>query len=199
VWLLVGLGNPGAAYQHHRHNVGFMLLDEVAKRYGANSWKSKFSSHYNDCMIGGEKVLLCKPQTFMNLSGKAVSEITHFYQIELDHILVLHDELDLMPCKIRIKLGGGHGGHNGLRDIDRHVGKDYWRLRFGIGHPGDKNRVHDYVLSPFAKDEQMAVSDTIDTISRNIALMWNQGAEALMSKIALASAPPATTTKPTQT
>lgn len=198
MWLLVGLGNPGAAYQHHRHNVGFMLVDAVADRYNATSWKSKFSSHYTEALIDGEKVLLCKPQTFMNLSGKAVGEISRFYQIEPANILVLHDELDLLPCKIRIKQGGGHGGHNGLRDIDRHIGKEYWRLRFGIGHPGDKNRVHDYVLTPFAKAEQSAVADTIDTISRHIALMWSQGHEALMSKIALASAPPVTTTKPAE-
>ncbi len=195
MWLIVGLGNPGASYLYHRHNVGFMLVDAIVKHYGAGGYKSKFSSHLVDAMVGDQKVMLCKPQSFMNLSGQAVGEISRFYHIEPSHVFVLHDELDLLPAKVRIKLGGGHGGHNGLRNIDQHIGKEYWRLRFGIGHPGHKDRVHDYVLSPFAKDEQADIHDTIDIVAKQIGLMWQQGHEALMTKIALASAPPATTTK----
>jgi PTH1 family peptidyl-tRNA hydrolase len=196
MWLIVGLGNPGASYQQHRHNVGFMLVDAIAKYHHAGGFKSKFSSYHADVMIGDQKVMLCKPQTFMNLSGQAVGEISRFYNIDPTHILVLHDELDLLPAKVRIKQGGGHGGHNGLRDIDRHIGKDYWRLRFGIGHPGHKDRVHSYVLEPFTIAEQADIQDTVDVVAKHIGLMWSQNHEALMTKIALASAPLATTTKP---
>lgn len=190
MWLVAGLGNPGPSYARHRHNAGFQLLDRIADDYRVPSWRQKHKSEISEWVLQDEKILLCKPQTFMNKSGDAVAAVAQFYQIPPERILVAHDELDLLPAKIRIKQGGGHGGHNGLRDIDRHLGKDYWRLRIGIGHPGDKNLVHNYVLHDFGKEEAAAMHRLYETISAELPLFITQGHEALMSKVALRLQPP---------
>lgn len=152
IW--VGLGNPGPRYALHRHNVGFMAVDVVADMHGFGPVQTKFSGWVQEGRIGSQKVLLLKPATFMNESGRAVGEALRFYKLGTDALTVFHDELDLAPFKVKVKQGGGHAGHNGLRSIDQHLGPDFRRIRLGIGHPGHKDRVTGYVLGNFAKDEQ---------------------------------------------
>lgn len=187
MWLIAGLGNPGGGYQGNRHNAGFMLADVLAQRFAFSPYRSKHQSQLAEGEIAGEKVLLCKPQTFMNLSGGSVAAVAHFYKIPPEHVLALHDELDLPLGKVRAKLGGGHGGHNGLRDIDRHLGQDYWRLRIGIGHPGDKDAVHAYVLNDFSAEEKKRIAPLLETLADAMPVFFTQGHEAYMSKIALAT------------
>lgn len=151
--LFVGLGNPGAKYAGNRHNIGFMVLDRIAED-GFAPWRTKFQAKVTEGMLGREKVILLKPETFMNLSGQSVGEAMRFYKLEPADVVVFHDELDLAPGKARVKTGGGHAGHNGLRSIHQHIGADYDRVRLGIGHPGHKDRVAGYVLSDFAKADQ---------------------------------------------
>ena len=151
--LFVGLGNPGAKYAHNRHNIGFMALDVMAHVNRASPWRSRFHGETAELSLSREKALLLKPATFMNDSGRAVEAACHFYRIEPADVIVFHDELDLPPAKVRVKLGGGNAGHNGLRSISAHIGNEYWRVRLGIGHPGDKALVHSYVLNDFAKAE----------------------------------------------
>jgi peptidyl-tRNA hydrolase, PTH1 family len=157
--LIVGLGNPGQKYARNRHNIGFMALDAIARRWNAKPWKARFQAEITDIIVDGEKVLLLKPQTFMNESGRAVGEAMRFHKIALADVAVFHDELDLAPAKLRVKTGGGNAGHNGLRSITAHCGNDYPRIRMGIGHPGDKDMVYAYVLSDFAKSEEGWVED----------------------------------------
>ncbi len=157
--LIVGLGNPGGKYARNRHNIGFMALDAMARRWNAGPWRQKFQGEIADATVQGRKMLLLRPQTFMNESGRAVGEAMRFHKIALDDICVFHDELDLAPAKLRVKQGGGNAGHNGLRSITAHCGNDYPRIRMGIGHPGDKDRVHAYVLSDFARAEEGWVDD----------------------------------------
>lgn len=152
--LWVGLGNPGPQYAFHRHNVGFMVLDTVAEVHRFGPVQKKFQGWLQEGRIGTEKVLLLKPATFMNESGRAVGEAMRFYKLGLDALTVFHDELDLAPFKVKVKKGGGTAGHNGLRSIDQHLGADFQRVRLGIGHPGHKDRVTGYVLGNFAKAEQ---------------------------------------------
>lgn len=181
--MFVGLGNPGAGYAGHRHNIGFMLADRLA---GPAMFKSKFKGHIAETTIGGNRVLILKPQTYMNLSGESVREAATFYKIDNERIVVAHDELDLDPGQLRIKRGGGNGGHNGLRSMDAHMGVDYWRLRMGIGHPGDKDRVSPYVLSDFSKEEQKTwVPDFLDACERALQLFLAGEPEKMMSKVAL--------------
>jgi len=149
--LFVGLGNPGAKYAQNRHNIGFMALDQIASDHGFGPWRGKFQGSVCEGRLGREKVVLLKPETFMNLSGQSVGEAMRFYKLTPDDVMVFHDELDLAPCKIRVKKGGGHAGHNGLRSIHQHIGVEYGRVRIGIGHPGHKDRVSGYVLHDFAK------------------------------------------------
>jgi PTH1 family peptidyl-tRNA hydrolase len=169
--LLVGLGNPGAKYAGNRHNIGFMVLDAIAREHRAPPWRSRFQSEATEVQLGPRKALLLKPQTFMNESGRAVRAAMDFYKIGPDALHVLHDELDLPPAKIRIKRGGGNAGHNGLRSISAHCGNDYARLRLGIGHPGDKALVHSYVLNDFAKAELGWVADLCEAIAREAPLI----------------------------
>ena len=185
MWLVVGLGNPGSGYAQHRHNAGFMAVDALAHTYHATSFSKKFHGECADVTIASEKCLLLKPQTFMNLSGKAVLAAAQFYKIAPEKILVLHDELDLPLAKLRIKQGGGHGGHNGLRDIDSVMGQNYWRLRMGIGHPGNKDMVHSYVLSPFSSEERPVMQEFLTSLAAHLALFWQKSPAALMSKLAL--------------
>lgn len=152
VW--VGLGNPGPQYALHRHNVGFMALDTIADMHGFGPVQKKFQGWVQEGRLGTEKIILLKPATFMNESGRAVGEALRFYKLGTDALTVFHDELDIAPFKVKVKQGGGHAGHNGLRSIDQHCGPDFRRIRLGIGHPGHKDRVTGYVLAPFAKAEQ---------------------------------------------
>ena len=155
MYLFVGLGNPGPEYERHRHNIGFMAVDAIADAYGFSAWKAKNKGLYAEGKIGTKKVFLCKPQTFMNLSGEAVQPIAAFYKIPPDNIFVFHDELDLEPGKIKVKKGGGSAGHNGLKSTSQRLGTDnYHRVRMGIGHPGDRARVNGHVLGNFREEEQ---------------------------------------------
>ena len=151
--VIAGLGNPGARYARNRHNIGFMALEAIARTHQFGPFRSRFSGSAADGVIGGERVMLLAPQTFMNESGRSVGEALRFHKLDLTSLVVIHDELDLPPGKIRVKIGGGNAGHNGLRSISAHVGNDYRRVRLGIGHPGDKALVHNFVLSDFAKSE----------------------------------------------
>lgn len=154
MWLIVGLGNPGGKYSGHRHNIGFMVVDGIADKFGFPAYRSKFNAEVAEGRIGGDKVILLKPQTFMNESGQAVGKAANFYKIDPSRIVVFHDELDLKPGERRVKTGGGNAGHNGLKSIQAHLGTaDFVRVRIGIGHPGDKDRVSGYVLSDFGKGE----------------------------------------------
>src|SRR5262245_1550340 len=149
--LFAGLGNPEARYARNRHNIGFMAVDEIHRVHRAAPWRARFQGLASEALIDGERVLLLKPQTYMNESGRSVAEAARFFKIPLADIVVVHDERDLPPAKLRMKTGGGNAGHNGLRSITAHIGNDYRRARLGIGHPGDKTVVHPYVLSDFAK------------------------------------------------
>ena len=153
MYLIVGLGNPGLAYAYTRHNVGFLFVDHLAYDLGFPNFKAKFNSLYTEKTVNNEKVLIQKPQTFMNRSGAAVSQIVSFYKIPVENIFVVHDDIDLPPLEVKIKFGGSNGGHNGLRDIDKSLGNQYWRIRIGVGRPIEKSQVADYVLSPFYNDE----------------------------------------------
>jgi len=169
--LLVGLGNPGKAYAGNRHNIGFMALDAIARAQAAAPFRSRFQGLVSEATIGGVRAVLLKPETFMNESGRAVAEAARFYKIDLADIIVFHDELDLAPAKMRVKIGGGNAGHNGLRSISAHMGNEYKRVRLGIGHPGDKALVHSYVLNDFGKAEKVWVETLCDALARNIGLL----------------------------
>ena len=184
--LLVGLGNPGARHAGNRHNIGFMAVDAIAKRHGFPPWRRRFQGVATEASLGGERVLLLLPGTFMNESGRAVEEAAHFYKIGLDDIVVFHDELDLPPGKLRIKTGGGVAGHNGLRSISAHLGNEYRRARIGIGHPGVKELVHSYVLSDFAKSEKGWVETMCEAIADNAALLAKGPDSSFQNKIHLA-------------
>jgi len=168
--ILVGLGNPGTQYDGNRHNVGFMAVDAIADLYNFAEPKNKFKGILREGYLEREgkrcKILVLKPQTFMNESGKSVGELLRFYKIAPEQILVFHDELDIAPYKLRIKQGGGHAGHNGLRSIDSHIGNNFFKARLGIGHPGSKAAVHSYVLSDFAKAEQQELQNWLEAISQ---------------------------------
>jgi PTH1 family peptidyl-tRNA hydrolase len=184
--LLVGLGNPGRAYARNRHNIGFMALGAIGRRHGFPQARGRFQGLLSEGTIGGERVLLLAPQTYMNESGRSVGEAARFHKIGPDEIVVIHDELDLAPGKCRIKTGGGVAGHNGLRSITAHIGNDYKRLRLGIGHPGDKALVHSYVLSDFAKSEEPWVAALCDAIADNAALLVKGDDAGLQNRLHLA-------------
>ena len=183
--ILVGLGNPGEKYQFNRHNVGFLVVDQIAKDYRFPPFKSKFSSQITEGQIGQTKVILCKPMTYMNLSGSAVGELARFYKVPPDHTYVFHDELDIDPGKLKVKIGGGNGGHNGLASLDQHLGKDYWRVRIGIGHPGHKDAVTSYVLGNFRKDDQDWLQPLLWAISSEAETLITEDKGAFLTKIAL--------------
>jgi len=180
--LIVGLGNPGSRHAANRHNIGFMALDALAARHGFSPWRQRFQGEVAEGRLGEDKVLALKPMTFMNESGRAVGEALRFYKAAPEDVLVLHDELDLSPGKVKLKRGGGHAGHNGLRSIIAHIGPDFRRLRLGIGHPGHKDRVHAYVLSDFAKQEQDWLERLLDAVAKEALLLTGDQAAASREK-----------------
>ena len=192
--LFVGLGNPGGKYAGNRHNIGFMVLDCIAEDQGFGPWKSKFQAELCDGKFGSAKVILLKPQTFMNNSGQSVGEAMRFYKLTPQDVVVFHDELDLAPGKVRVKQGGGHAGHNGLRSIHAHIGPDYQRVRLGIGHPGHKDRVSGYVLQDFAKAEQGWLDDVLRGSSDGAAHLADGDSGRFMNAVALRTAPPRSST-----
>ena len=185
MFLIVGLGNPGLAYAYTRHNVGFLFIDHFSHEYGFPDFKSKFESLFAEKSIDGERFLIQKPQTFMNLSGKAVLSIISFYKIPTENVFVVHDDIDIPPFGLRIKFGGGHGGHNGLKDIDRSIGKNYWRIRIGVGRPVLKDEVASYVLSAFYKEEITEMLPKVfDPLIAGIpALIKSENKDSIVNKI----------------
>jgi len=185
MWILVGLGNPGKEYEDNRHNVGFMVIDEIAREYGLPAFKSKFEGEIVEGRIGEEKVVLVKPMTYMNLSGQCVQKVARFYKVTPNRIVAFHDELDLAAGKMRVKKGGGAAGHNGLKSMDAHLNsQDYWRVRLGIGHPGDKDRVTGHVLGDFSKAEKQWLPDWIEALAKNVPLLIGGKNEDYMTKVA---------------
>ncbi len=187
--LFVGLGNPGAKYSRNRHNIGFMALDRIAES-GFSPWKAKFQGQVAEGRIGATRVILLKPATFMNLSGQAVGEAMRFYKLAPEDITVFHDELDLAPGKVRLKTGGGHAGHNGLRSLHQHIGPDYNRVRLGIGHPGHKDMVARYVLHDFAKSDAGWLDNLLRGIEDGIADLAAGEGPRFLNAIALRLHPP---------
>ena len=188
--LFAGLGNPGAAYAGHRHNIGFMALDRISADHGFAPWRSRFQGLASEGRLGADKVILLKPQTFMNLSGQSVAEALRFYKLTPAELVVFHDELDLAPGKVRVKASGGHAGHNGLRSIHAHLGDAYGRVRLGIGHPGHKDAVAAYVLHDFAKADQDWLDDLMRGLSDGAPALAEGDAARFMNAVALRTAPP---------
>ncbi len=184
--LFVGLGNPGSSYVGNRHNIGFMVVQAIAKRHNFAPWRRRFQGVATEGTIGSERVLLLLPGTYMNDSGRAVAEAAHFYKVGLEDIVVFHDEIDLAPAKVRVKTGGGVAGHNGLRSITAHIGNDYRRVRIGIGHPGVKEMVQAYVLSDFAKSEREWVAALCDIVADNVELLAKGQDASFQNKVHLA-------------
>lgn len=194
MWLFVGLGNPGAKYAGNRHNIGFMALDQIAADHGFGPWKKAFKGVVADGRLGQERVLLLKPETFMNLSGEAVQAAMAFHKITPAQVIVFHDELDLAPGKMRLKQGGGHAGHNGLRSIHGHIGEAYGRVRLGIGHPGHKDAVANYVLHDFAKADQDWLDDLLRGLSEGAPFLAAGEGAKFSNAVALRTAPPRAST-----
>ncbi|MBL3565324.1 aminoacyl-tRNA hydrolase [Rhodovulum sulfidophilum] len=188
--LFVGLGNPGAQYAGNRHNIGFMAVERIAEDHHFPPWRGKFKGQTTEGRLGSEKVILLKPETYMNLSGDAVQAAVQFYKLSPGDVTVFHDELDLAPGKCRLKSGGGHAGHNGLRSIHQHLGPDYERVRLGIGHPGHKDRVSGYVLSDFAKADRDWLDDLLRGISDGAADLARGDGARFLNAVALRVAPP---------
>ncbi|MFN7039060.1 MAG: aminoacyl-tRNA hydrolase [Alphaproteobacteria bacterium] len=183
MYLLVGLGNPGKEYENTRHNVGFMVINKIAQDYNFSNASNKFNSLIYSGEIGGEKVILTKPQTYMNNSGNAVGQIFKYYKLDINNIIVFQDELDIITARIKMKKGGGAGGHNGIKSIDNHIGKDYWRIRIGIDHPGDKDEVSNYVLGNFSKQERILIDETLEDTSRHISYLLSENKEEFLTQL----------------
>ncbi|HEX8419111.1 MAG TPA: aminoacyl-tRNA hydrolase [Sphingomonas sp.] len=183
IW--AGLGNPGAQYAMHRHNVGFMAVDSIAEVHGFGAVRKQFQGWVQEGRIGAEKILLLKPATFMNDSGRSIGEALRFYKLDIAALTVFHDELDLAPFKIKVKTGGGTAGHNGLRSTDQHLGPDFRRVRIGIGHPGHKDRVTGYVLGNYAKSEIDPLSDVLGAIAAEARWLAEGDDVRFMNEVAL--------------
>lgn len=181
--LIVGLGNPGTQYENNRHNVGFMAIDAIAQAYAFSPFNKKDNAVVAEGKIGSQKVYLLKPQTFMNLSGRAVQKFAGFYKIPVNHIIVIHDDIDMEMEKIRMKQGGGHGGHNGLKDIDALCGNNYYRLKIGVGHPGAREKVAKHVLEDFTIDEMIGIKLRLDKIVKYLPLLLEEGKDAFSSQV----------------
>lgn len=192
--LFVGLGNPGVKYAHNRHNIGFMALDQIAADHGFGPWRNKFQGQIAEGNLGGEKVMLLKPETFMNRSGQSVGEALRFYKLTSADVTVFHDELDLAPRKCKVKQGGGHAGHNGLRSIHGHIGEAYQRVRLGIGHPGHKDAVAGYVLRDFPKADGAWLDDLMRGLSDGAPELAKGDTGRFMNAVALRVAPPRSST-----
>jgi PTH1 family peptidyl-tRNA hydrolase len=184
--LFAGLGNPGPKYRHNRHNVGFVVVEEIARRHGFAPWRKRFHGHTAEGVLDGKRVVLLRPETFMNDSGRSVAEAANFFKLAPGAVVVFHDELELPPAKLRVKVGGGIAGHNGLRSISEHIGNDYKRVRIGIGHPGIKDLVHAYVLHDFAKEDEPWVAALADVIAENAALLAADRDSSFQNKVHLA-------------
>ena len=190
VQILAGQGNPGAKYSGNRHNLGFMALDQIASDHGFGPWREKFQALISEGRIGSEKVLLVKPLTFYNETGKSLSQLVRFYKLSATDVTVFHDEIDLAPGRLRVKRGGGHSGNNGIRSMMAHLGPEIRRIRMGVGHPGDKSRVMPYVLSDFPKAEQDWVRTTLDACSRSLSFLISGDDERFQTEVLrLAPAP----------
>lgn len=195
--LFVGLGNPGAKYAQNRHNIGFMALDQIASDHGFAPWRAKFQGQMCEGRLGSEKIILLKPETFMNLSGQSVGEAMRFFKLESTDTVVFHDEIDLAPAKVRLKSGGGHAGHNGLRSIHQHISPHYDRVRLGVGHPGHKDRVPGYVLSDFAKADQDWLDDVLRGMSDGAPYLAEDDGPKFLNAVGLQVTPArSSTTKP---
>ena len=188
--LVVGLGNPGAEYAGNRHNIGFMAADVLVRRHSLAPWKSKFQGLLSEGSLGGDKLWVLKPQTYMNLSGQSVAAAARFLKLGPENVVVLHDELDLPPGRLRVKRGGWAGGHNGLKSIDAHLGNDYRRVRLGIGHPGDKDRVAGYVLHDFAKADAAWLEPLLDAVADAFPLLVGGDEAGFMNRVTVLTAPP---------
>jgi PTH1 family peptidyl-tRNA hydrolase len=188
--LVVGLGNPGPKYAEHRHNVGFMAVDEIVRRHSFGAFRSRFQALLAEGTVDHARLLAMKPLTYMNESGRAVGEALRFYKLAPEELLVIHDELDLAAGKVKLKLGGGSAGHNGLRSIDAHIGAEYWRLRIGIGHPGDKRLVHPYVLSDFDAEDAAWRDKLLAAIAEALPVLVAGDANRFSTKLALILKPP---------
>jgi PTH1 family peptidyl-tRNA hydrolase len=188
--LIAGLGNPGAKYARHRHNIGYMAVDRIAADHGFAPWKGKFQGSFCEGRFGSDRVVLLKPETFMNNSGQSVQAAMQFYKIDPADLVVLHDEIDLAPGKVKHKSGGGHAGHNGLRSIHAHIGPDYGRVRLGVGHPGQKDRVPGYVLHDFAKSDDAWLEDVLRGISDGAPFLAMGDAAKFMNAVGMRLTPP---------
>ncbi|WP_273759308.1 aminoacyl-tRNA hydrolase [Bartonella sp. ML70XJBT.G] len=184
MWLIAGLGNPGLQYQNNRHNIGFMAIDAIYQSLSFSPWSKKFQAEITNGLINGEKTFLLKPQTFMNLSGQAIGEALRFYKVDLKNLIIIYDELDLRPGEIRVKIGGGNNGHNGIKSIDAHCGLDYYRVRLGIGRPHSKELVHQYVLGDFTKSDQEWLSPLLEAIAKNISFLIKDDKSLFINEIA---------------
>lgn len=185
--LIVGLGNPGDKYRNNRHNIGFLAVDAIARRHSFPAFREKFQGLIAEGSIDGERVLLLKPQTFMNASGDSVQQVTKFYKLGPADVTVLYDEIDLAPGKVRVKVGGGTGGHNGIRSIDPQIGNSYRRVRLGVGHPGHKDLVMPHVLGDFSKAEQQAwLTPLLESLADNAGMLVKGDDNGLMNKLAIA-------------
>lgn len=187
MYVLVGLGNPGQNYASNRHNIGFMAIDSLATAYHFPPFKIKFSAAISEGIIGKHKVILCKPMTYMNLSGQPTRDLIQFYKIPPTHVYVIHDDLDLEPGKIKVKIGGGNGGHNGLKSLDQNIGKDYWRVRLGIGHP-NRSSVHQdvssYVLGNFSRNDENWVQNVLRALTQEVDTLFGSDPGVWLTKIA---------------
>ncbi len=188
--LIVGLGNPGSRYALTRHNIGFIAAEAVARRYRFPAFRAKFQGEFAEGTIGDGRVFVLKPQTYMNASGDSVGALARFYKIEPEEIAVVHDEIDLAPGKLRVKLGGGTAGHNGLRSIEAAIGADFWRVRIGVGHPGMKELVEPYVLQNFSAEDRAWAGPLVDAVAEAMPLLVADDAAGFMSRVALILRPP---------
>ena len=181
--LVVGLGNPGMRYARTRHNAGFMVVEEVATQYEFQPWRQKFQGRLADGQIGGTRVFVLEPLTFMNLAGQSVGEALRFHRLLPEDVIVIHDDIDLAFGRIKIKQGGGTGGHNGLRSLDQHITPNYWRVRFGVGHPGHRDLVENYVLESTNPDTFNKMQEMATTIAKHIALLIEGDSAGFLSKL----------------
>jgi len=188
--LLVGLGNPGAEYAFNRHNIGFLAVDAIAQHFGFSPWRARFQGVAAEGTIGGIKVLALKPGTYMNLSGQAVGEAARFFKIAVEDVIVIYDEIELAPGKVKVKQNGGSAGHNGIKSIDAHIGLNYWRVRLGVGRPAGKSQVTGHVLQNFAKSDVEWLGALLDAVAESTPHLVAGDESKFMSRVALLTNPP---------